>query len=151
MHLCMFMSCLKTCLTAYYCTMVPAIKVVCHLRLPLLIQRASPLRQRLSKRNLELHSNYNSSGYFDIQELYDAIKILVGSVIRCWEALHWIAKTDINQNGRIGCKEFFALYMDEFCLEEVLWFPMSRSFHKTSDIHEIPYRVVQIKHQCAST
>lgn len=53
------------------------------------------------------------SGYLDVQEFYNVIKSLVGSLVSYQEALQYFAKTDTDQNGRIGIEEFVALYVDE--------------------------------------
>lgn len=53
------------------------------------------------------------SGYLDVQEFYNVIKSLVGSLVSYQEALQYFAKTDTDKNGRIGMNEFEKLYVDE--------------------------------------
>lgn len=59
------------------------------------------------------NADCDASGYLDVQEFYNVIRSLVGSLVSYQEALQYFAKTDTDKNGRIGMDEFVALYMDE--------------------------------------
>lgn len=68
---------------------------------------------RREARDAFFSADRDASGYLDVQEFYNVINSLVGSLISYQEALQYFAKTDTDRNGRIGMNEFVALYVNE--------------------------------------
>lgn len=59
------------------------------------------------------NADRDQSGYLDVQEFYEVIRNLVGSLVSYQDALHYFAKTDSDRNGRISLNEFVLLYVNE--------------------------------------